>query len=102
MPTVSLISVLNEQCISQDGQTALHLASNSHHTDVVKLLVDSGAQIDNKDKVSILNHVWWFIVIVLSLSTSPPSTLFLPLTSLFLFHYSVNSMRLELAGLHFN
>ena len=32
--------------------TALHRISISGHTDVVKLLVDSGAQIDNKDKVS--------------------------------------------------
>ena len=32
--------------------TALHLASSSGHTDVVKLLVDSHAQIDNKTEVS--------------------------------------------------
>ena len=37
---------------SQDGRTALHRASISGHTDVVKLLVDSGAHIDNIDKVS--------------------------------------------------
>ena len=37
---------------SQDGQTALRCASSSGHTDVVKLLVDSGAHINNKDKVS--------------------------------------------------
>ena len=37
---------------SQNGWTALRRASSSGHTDVVKLLVDSGAQIDNKDKVS--------------------------------------------------
>ena len=37
---------------SQDGQTALHYASRSGHTDVVKLLVESGAQLDNKDNVS--------------------------------------------------
>ena len=37
---------------SQDGQTALHHASSSGHTDVVELLVDSGAQIDNEDNVS--------------------------------------------------
>ena len=36
----------------QDGQTLLHCASISGRTDMVKLLVDSGAQIDNKDKVS--------------------------------------------------
>ena len=32
--------------------TALHLASDSGHTDVVELLVDSGAPIDNEDEVS--------------------------------------------------
>ena len=37
---------------SQDGQTALHHASSNGHTDVVKLLVDSGAQLDHKDNVS--------------------------------------------------
>ena len=37
---------------SQDDQTALYHASISGYTDVVKLLIDSGAQIDNKDKVS--------------------------------------------------
>ena len=37
---------------SQRGRTALHLASSHGHTDVVKLLVDCGAQIDNKDNVS--------------------------------------------------
>ena len=37
---------------SQYGWTALHHASNSGHTDVVKLLVDSGAQIDNEDNVN--------------------------------------------------
>ena len=37
---------------SQYGQTALQRASYSGHTDVVKLLVDSGAQIDNEDQVS--------------------------------------------------
>ena len=37
---------------SQNGRTALHHASSSGHTDVVKLLVDSGAQIDNTDNVS--------------------------------------------------
>ena len=36
----------------QDGRTALHHASSSGNTDMVKLLVDSGAQIDKKDKVS--------------------------------------------------
>ena len=37
---------------SQYGVTPLHDASKRGHTDVVKLLVDSGAQIDNTDRVS--------------------------------------------------
>ena len=36
----------------QYGQIALHRASRSGRTDVVKLLVDSGAQIDNRSNVS--------------------------------------------------
>ena len=45
---------LNKQCFShaQDGETALEIASSSGHTDVVKLLVDYGAQIDNTNNVS--------------------------------------------------
>ena len=37
---------------SQYGQTALHCASIRGQTDVVKMLVDYGAQIDNKGDVS--------------------------------------------------
>ena len=37
--------------IPQDGRTALMLASDSGHTDVVKLLLSSGAQVDLQDKV---------------------------------------------------
>ena len=37
---------------SQLGQTALHYASSSGHTYVVKLLRDSGAQLGHKDRVS--------------------------------------------------
>ena len=37
---------------SQGGQTALHRASSSGHTGVVELLVDSGAQLDHKNRVS--------------------------------------------------
>ena len=66
---------------SQDGRTALHHASSSGHTDVVKQLVDSGAQIDNKDKVStepcMVLHCDSSLTISISLSHSP----FLPLLS---------------------
>ena len=37
--------------VSQDGWTALMLASDSGHTDVVQLLLSSGAQVDLQDKV---------------------------------------------------
>ena len=37
---------------SQLGQTALHYASSEGHRDVVKLLLDGGAQLDIKDIVS--------------------------------------------------
>ena len=35
----------------QNGQTALMLAGNSGHTDVVQLLLSSGAKIDLQNKV---------------------------------------------------
>ena len=57
---------------SQYGRTALQHASHSGHTDVVKLLVDSGAKIDNKDRVSTEPSKVLSIVIVLPLSPSPP------------------------------
>ena len=37
--------------VSQDGWTALMLASDSGHTDVVQLLLSSGAQVDLQDEV---------------------------------------------------
>ena len=37
---------------SQGGQTALHLASSKGLRDVVKLLLDGGAQLDIKNVVS--------------------------------------------------
>ena len=57
---------------SQDGQTALHYASSSGHTDVVKLLVDSGAQIDNKNKVSTELCMMLHCDSSLTISISPP------------------------------
>ena len=38
--------------VPQFGWTALMLASDSGHTDVVQLLLSSGAQVDLQDKVS--------------------------------------------------
>ena len=37
--------------IPQDGWTALMLASDSGHTDVVQLLLSSGTQVDLQDEV---------------------------------------------------
>ena len=37
--------------VPQDGWTALMLASDSGHTDVVQLLLSSGAQVDLQDGV---------------------------------------------------
>ena len=37
---------------SQVGQTALHFASSDGHRDIVKLLLDGGAQLDIKERVS--------------------------------------------------
>ena len=37
--------------LSQDGWTALMLASDSGHTDMVQLLLSSGAQVDLQDEV---------------------------------------------------
>ena len=38
-------------CVPQYGWTALMLASHSGHTDVVQLLLTSGAQVDLQDVV---------------------------------------------------
>ena len=38
-------------CVPQDGWTALMCASNKGHTDVVQLLLSSGAQVDLQSKV---------------------------------------------------
>ena len=43
-------SVLSHS-VPQDGRTALMLASLRGHTDVVQLLLSSGAQVDLQDKV---------------------------------------------------
>ena len=44
-------STVLSHCVPQDGWTALGLASDNGHTDVVQLLLSSGAQVDLQDKV---------------------------------------------------
>lgn len=41
-------------CCLQDESTALHLACQGGHVDVVKLLLDSHADIDAADKVRVV------------------------------------------------
>jgi len=38
-------------------KTALHIACNNGHTSVVKLLVENGANVEVKDRVSHLLHL---------------------------------------------
>ena len=77
LPLLSL-TVSMDNVSSQYSQTALHHASSSGHTDVIKQLVDCGAQIDNKDIVSsepsIVLHCDSFSII----SIPPPYTHTLP------------------------
>ena len=42
---------------SQVQWTPLHWASGNDHVDVVKLLLTQGAEIDSKDKVSLVKEV---------------------------------------------
>ena len=44
-------STVLSHCVPQDGKTALMYASYTGHTDVVPLLLSSGAQVDLQDKV---------------------------------------------------
>ena len=70
---------------SQYGRTALHHASISGHAGVVKVLLDSGTQIDNKDKVSTEPCMVLHRDISLTISiypTLPPSRSCLPLSIL--------------------
>ena len=46
-----LIPVIIPVLSPQDGQTALMLASDGGHIDVVQLLLSSGAQVDLQDEV---------------------------------------------------
>ena len=48
-----IVQIRSRSCISlQYGDTALILATNEGHTDVVKILVDHGTDMDIKNKVS--------------------------------------------------
>ena len=44
-------NTVSSYSVPQDGWTALMLASDSGHTDLVQLLLSSGAQVDLQDKV---------------------------------------------------
>ena len=46
-----VILTVSSHSVPQDGRTALMWASISGHTDVVQLLLSSGAQVDLQDKV---------------------------------------------------
>ena len=49
-----IVQIRSRSCISlQDGNTALILAARWGHTDVVKILVEHGSNIDIKNKVSV-------------------------------------------------
>ena len=51
IPTLFTVVVPLSHLSPQDGWTALMLASDSGHTDVVQLLLSSGAKIDMQNKV---------------------------------------------------
>ena len=50
-----ILTVLSHS-VPQSGETALMLASGSGDTDVVQLLLSSGAQVDLQDKVRHINY----------------------------------------------
>ena len=37
--------------LSQSGATALFMAAHNHHVDIVRLLLDKGAEVETADKV---------------------------------------------------
>ena len=48
-----IVEIRSRSCISlQDGDTALILAASEGHTDIVKILVEHGADMDIRNKVS--------------------------------------------------
>ena len=50
-PCFIFISICCSHCVPQDGWTALMSASSSGHSEVVCLLLCSGAQVDLQDEV---------------------------------------------------
>ena len=46
----------NKLFVSQSGWTALHVASSKGHANLVNLLIDSGAQCEIKNKVSVKQY----------------------------------------------
>ena len=49
-----IVEIRSRSCISlQDGDTALILAVSNGHTDIMKILVDYGADMDIKGEVSV-------------------------------------------------
>ncbi len=54
--TACLLVIINFGCV-QDGGTALHVASQEGHCEVVKMLVMAGANVNIKCNVS--HAAWW-------------------------------------------
>ena len=44
--------------MGQDGHTPLHIAAFHGHTEIVSLLIGNGADINSKDRVSILVYIY--------------------------------------------
>ena len=47
----TLISIATMICLMQDGVTALYVASQEGHTEMVTMLLDKGADVDHPNKV---------------------------------------------------
>jgi len=46
----------NPNCANERGETALHLAARGDQTEAMEMLLDNGALVDAKAKVSIVFH----------------------------------------------
>lgn len=44
-------------CVSQRGETALHMAARAGQADVVRYLLKNGAKVETKSKVRTMNHI---------------------------------------------
>ncbi len=55
--TACLLVIINFGCVQEDGGTALHIASQEGHCEVVKMLVMAGANVNIKSNVS--HAAWW-------------------------------------------